>query len=81
MENHDAPELAAEVVSTELEQCLTGGRKQQAQEEPWIAQDEGIEGVGQRKDGVKVRDREEFSMAIGHPLRFGKALTLIVPVT
>jgi hypothetical protein len=45
LEDHDAAQLAAEVLSTALEQRLTGGRKQQAQEQPLIAQDECIEGM------------------------------------
>ena len=41
-----------------------------------IAQDQRVEGVRQCKDGVKVRDREKFGLAIGHPLGFGEALAL-----
>src|SRR4029453_2140961 len=81
MEDHDATQLAAEVVSTELEQRLTGGRKQKAQEQPFIAQDEGVKRVWQRKHGVKVRDREEVGLTVCDPLRFGEALTLgTVPI-
>ena len=81
MEDHNAAQLATEVVPTELEQRLTGGRKQQAEEQPLIAQDERVEGVWQRKDGVKVWNREEFGLAVCHPLRFGEALTLgTVPI-
>jgi hypothetical protein len=81
MEDHDATELTSKVVLTELEQRLTGGRKQEAQEQPFITQDERIEGVWQRKHGVKVRDREEVGLAVCHPLRCGEALTLgTVPI-
>jgi hypothetical protein len=46
-----------------------------------IAQDQRVEGVRQCKDGVKVRDREEVGLAVGHPLRCGEALALgTVPI-
>jgi len=81
MEDHDATQLAAEVVPTELEQCLTGGCKQEAEKELFIVQDERVEGVRQCKDGVKVRDREQVGLASGHPLGFGEALALgTVPI-
>src|SRR5687767_2543623 len=81
MEDHDATQLAAEVVLTELEQRLTGSPKQEAEEQPFIAQDERVEGMRQCKDGVKVRDREKVGLAIGYPLGFGEALALgTVPI-
>src|SRR5215467_1585285 len=81
MEDHDATQLAAEVVPTELEQRLTGGCKQEAEKALFIAQDERVEGVRQGKDGVKVRDWEQVGLAIGHPLGFGEALALgTVPI-
>jgi hypothetical protein len=81
MEDHDATQLAPEVMPAELEQRLTGGRKQQAEKQPFIPQDERVEGVRQCKDGMKVRDREKVGLAIGHPLGFGEALALgTVPI-
>ena len=81
MEDHDATQLAAEVVPTELEQRLTSGCKQEAEKQPFCAQDERVEGVRQGKDGVKVWHREEVGLAVCHPLRFGEALTLrTVPI-
>jgi hypothetical protein len=59
-----------------LEQGLTGGRKQQAQEPSLIAQDQRIEGVWHREHGVKVRDGQEFRLTVCDPLCFGEALTL-----
>jgi hypothetical protein len=81
MEDHDATQLAAEVVPTALEQRLTGGCKQEAEKQSFIAQDERVEAVRQGKDGVKVRDREQFGLAISYPLGFGEALALgTVPI-
>jgi hypothetical protein len=81
MEDHDATQLAAEVVPTELEQGLTGSRKQEAQEQPSIAQDQWVEGMGQRKHGVKVWDGQEFRLTVCDPLRCGEALTFrTVPI-
>jgi hypothetical protein len=76
MEDHDATQLAAEVVPTELEHRLTSGCKQEAEKQPFIAQDERVEGVRQGKDGVKGGHREAVGLAVGHPLRFGEALAL-----
>src|SRR5919197_4997325 len=75
MEDHNPTQLTTEVMPTELEQRLTGGCKQQAEKQPFITQDERVEGVGQGKDGVKVWHREEVGLAVCHPLRFGEALT------
>jgi hypothetical protein len=81
MEDHNPTQLPPEVVPTELEQRLPGGCKQQAEKQPFITQDECVEGMRQCKDGVKVWDREEVGLAVGHPLRFGEALTLrTVPI-
>jgi hypothetical protein len=76
MEDHNPSQLTTEVVPPELKQRLTGGRKQEAEKQPFITQDERVERVWQCKDGVKVWHREEVGLAVGYPLRFGEALTL-----
>ena len=81
MEDHNTTQLTTEVVPTELKQRLTGGRQQQTEKQPFITQDERVEGVWQCKDGVKVWNREEVGLAVCHPWRFGEALTLgTVPI-
>jgi len=74
MQDHNPSQLPPEVVPTALEQRLTGGRKPEAEKQPFITQDERVEGVRQCKDGVKVRHREKVGLAIGYPLGFGEAL-------
>jgi hypothetical protein len=54
MEDHDGTELAAHVLPAKLEERVTGGAKEQAQPEPFIAKDQGIEGVREGENGVQV---------------------------
>ena len=45
MEDHNLTQLTTEVGPTALEQRLTGGRKPQAEKQPFIAQAERVAGV------------------------------------
>jgi hypothetical protein len=81
MEDHDATQWAAEVVPPALAQRLTGGCTQEAEQQPFMTQDERVEAVRQCKDGVKVRDRAQCGLASSYPWGFGEALALgTVPI-
>jgi hypothetical protein len=81
MEDHSGAELAAQVLPTKLEQRGTGGTKEQAQQEPFVTKNQGIEGVGEGKHRVKVGGRQEFCPPGCYPIGFREGLTLgTVPV-
>src|SRR4029453_15600361 len=44
MEDHDGAELAAQVLTAKLEERVTGGAKEQAEQEPFVAKDQRIQG-------------------------------------
>ena len=43
MEDHDGAELAAQVLTAKLEESFTGGAKEQAEQETFVAKDQRIE--------------------------------------
>ena len=60
MEDHDGAELAAQVLTAKLEESFTGGAKEQAEQETFVAKDQRIKFVREGQNGVKVGDRQEF---------------------
>jgi hypothetical protein len=76
MEDHDGTELTAQVLPAKLEERGTGGAKEQAKQEPFIAQDQRIEGMREGQDRVKVGRRQEFRTPGRYPVGFGDRLTL-----
>ena len=81
MEDHGSAELATQVLPTKLEKCGTGGTKEQAKQEPFIAQHQRIEGVWEGKHRVKVGGWQEFRPSGCHPVSLRDGLTLgTVPV-
>ena len=67
MEDHDGAELAAQVLTAKLEESFTGGAKEQAEQETFVAQDQRIKFVREGQNGVKVGDRQEFHTPCFHP--------------
>jgi hypothetical protein len=63
-------------VTAKLEEGITSGAKEQAEQEPFVAQDEGIERVRQGENGVKVGGWQKFRPPGRYPVGFGDRLTL-----
>jgi hypothetical protein len=76
MEDHDGTELAAQVLTAKLEEGITSGAKEQAEQEPFVAQDEGIERVRKGENGVKVGSWQKFRPPSRHPIGLRDGLTL-----
>src|SRR5262245_1811094 len=69
-------ELAVQILLTKLEECLADRAKQQAQEETFVAQDEGIKGMRHGKHGVEVGCGKQLRLPRYYPLGRGPRLTL-----
>jgi hypothetical protein len=75
MEDHGGAELAAQVLPTTLETRGPGGTKEPAQQEPFVTQKQGIEGVGEGQHRVKVGGRQECCPPGCYPVGFRDGLT------
>jgi hypothetical protein len=83
MQDHGDPEFPAEPrgVTPEGLQGGRGGLKQEALEESGVALGEGVQGMGQGKHAVEVRDGQQVTETRFHPAHFRQRLALgTVPV-
>src|SRR5262249_28453494 len=81
MEDHDSAELAAQMLTAKLEKRGTGGAQEQAEQEPFVAKEQRMEGVREGENGVNVGSWQEFRPPGRPPVGLGDGLTLgTVPV-
>ena len=76
MQDLDTTDLASQVLTAELEECLAGSPQEQREERAFVGQDERIEFMWKRKDAVEIRHWQERGLAVCDPLGFGEGLTL-----
>ena len=76
MEDHDGTELTAQIVAAKLEEGVTSGLKQQAQQETFITQNQRIELVRQGHHGVEVGCGQRLSPPGFDPVGLGYGLAL-----
>jgi Phage integrase family len=76
LEDHAGAELAAQVLPATLEERVTGGAQEQAEQEPFVAKKQRIEGVWEGQHRVKVGRRQEFHTPGRDPVGFGDSVTL-----
>jgi hypothetical protein len=75
MQDHGCAKLAAQVLLTKLEERLADGAEQQREQETFVGQDEGIEGVGHGTHRMEVGCGEQLRALSFDPLGRGPRLT------
>ena len=74
VEDAGNPEFTAEGVVGKAEQGFGDRAEKDIEDDFFIAEGQGVEFVGQREDGMEIRDGQKFGLARGQPLRFGERL-------
>jgi hypothetical protein len=74
MQDGDDPDGSLQTGAAKLQQGLTDGFKEQAEENLFVGENQAVENVGQGKHQVKISHRQKLRGLFLQPLGFGQRL-------